>query len=137
VTLRRLEEHTGSVRQPLGTHLEASLAAHLWLETLDDEALAQQRLVVAADVTEERFYTPGAADPNIVIVRQGDGLGRGVHASTSLSALVGACDGELSVGQIVAAIASIFEVSGTELAAELLPAVRNLVRDGFLVRDAG
>lgn len=137
VTLRRLEEHTGSVRQPLGTHLEASLAAHLWLETLDDEALAQQRLVVAADVTEERFYTPGAADPNIVIVRQGDGLGRGVHASTSLSALVGACDGELSVGQIVAAIASIFEVSGAELAAELLPAVRNLVRDGFLVRDAG
>lgn len=137
VTLRRLEEHTGSVRQPLGTHLEASLAAHLWLETLDDESLAQQRLVVAADVTEERFYTPGAADPNIVIVRQGDGLGRGVHASTSLSALVGACDGELSVGQIVAAIASIFEVSGAELAAELLPAVRNLVRDGFLVRDAG
>jgi len=137
VTLRRLEEHTGSVRQPLGTHLEASLAAHLWLETLDDEALAQQRLVVAADVTEERFYTPGAADPNIVIVRQGDGLGRGVHASTSLSALVGACDGELSVGQIVAAIASIFEVSGAELSAELLPAVRNLVRDGFLVRDAG
>ncbi|WPF81894.1 methyltransferase [Sanguibacter sp. 4.1] len=137
VTLRRLEEHTGSVRQPLGTHLEASLAAHLWLETLDDEALAQQRLVVAADVTEERFYTPGAADPNIVIVRQGDGLGRGVHASTSLSALVGACDGELSVGQIVAAIATIFEVSGAELAAELLPAVRNLVRDGFLVRDAG
>lgn len=137
VTLRRLEEHTGSVRQPLGTHLEASLAAHLWLETLDDEALAQERLVVAADVTEERFYTPGAADPNVVVVRQGDGLGRGVHASTSLSALVGACDGELSVGQIVAAIASIFEVSGAELAAELLPAVRNLVRDGFLVRDAG
>lgn len=137
VTLRRLEEHTGSVRQPLGTHLEASLAAHLWLETLDDEALAGERLVVAADVTEERFYTPGAADPNIVIVRQGDGLGRGVHASTSLSALVGACDGELTVGQIVAAIASIFEVSGAELAAELLPAVRGLVRDGFLVRGEG
>ena len=137
VTLRRLEEHTGSVRQPLGAHLEASLAAHLWLETLDDEALAQERLVVAADVTEERFYTPGAADPDIVIVRQGDGLGRGVHASTSLSALVGACDGELSVGQIVAAIASIFEVSGAELSAELLPAVRNLVRDGFVVADAG
>lgn len=134
VTLRRLEEHTGSVRQPLGAHLEASLAAHLWLEGLDDEALAEERLVVAADVTEERFYTPGAADPNIVIVRQGDGLGRGVHSSTSLSALVGACDGELMVGQIVAAIASIFEVSGSELSAELLPAVRGLVRDGFLVR---
>lgn len=136
VTLRRLEEHTGSVRQPLGAHLEASLAAHLWLETLDDAALVAERLVVAADVTEERFYTPGAADPNIVILRQGDGLGRGVHCSTSLAALVGACDGELTVGQIVAAIASIVEVSAAELVAELLPAVRGLVRDGFLTPPA-
>ena len=132
VTLRRLEEHTGSVRQPLGGHLEASLAAHLWLESLDDDALGAQRLVMAPDVTEERFYTPGAADPNIVILRQGDGLGRGVHASTSLSALVGACDGELTVTQIVTAIASIFDVSADDLSAELLPAVRGLVRDGFL-----
>jgi SAM-dependent methyltransferase len=31
VTLRRLEEHTGSVRQPLGGHLAATLAAHDWL----------------------------------------------------------------------------------------------------------
>lgn len=132
VTLRRLEEHTGSVRQPLGAHLEASLAAHLWLETLDDDALGAQRLVMAPDVTEERFYTPGAGDPSIVILRQGDGLGRGVHASTSLSALVGACDGELTVAQIVTAIASIFDVSADDLSAELLPAVRGLVRDGFL-----
>jgi len=135
VTLRRLEEHTGSVRQPLGAHLETSLAAHLWLETLDDAELGAQRLVAAADVTEERFYTPGAADPNIVILRQGDGLGRGVHASTSLSALVGACDGELTVAQIVSAIASIFDVSADDLSAELLPAVRGLVRDGFLAEQ--
>jgi hypothetical protein len=131
-TLRRLEEHTGSVRQPLGAHLAASLAAHDWLATRDDATLAREHLVVADDVTEERYLTPGAADPNVVVVRQGDGLGRGVHASTGLAALVGACDGELTVGQIVGAIAALFGVGADELAAELLPAVRGLVRDGFL-----
>ncbi len=131
-TLRRLEEHTGSVRQPLGAHLAASLAAHDWLAARDDATLARERLVVADDVTEERYLTPGAADPNVVVLRQGDGLGRGVHASTGLAALVGACDGELAVGQIVGAIAALFGVGADELAAELLPAVRGLVRDGFL-----
>jgi hypothetical protein len=134
--LRRLEEHTGSVRQPLGAHLAASLAAHDWLSARDDAALAAERLVVADDVTEERYLTPGAADPNVVVLRQGDGLGRGVHASTGLAALVGACDGELAVGQIVGAIGALFDVPAHELAAELLPAVRGLVRDGFLRPDA-
>jgi SAM-dependent methyltransferase len=131
-TLRRLEEHTGSVRQPLGAHLAASLAAHDWLAARDDAALAAERLVVAEDVTEERYLTPGAADPNVVVIRQGDGFGRGVHASTGLAALVGACDAELAVGQVVGAIAALFGVGADELAAELLPAVRGLVRDGFL-----
>ena len=56
-----------------------------------------------------------------------------VHASTGLAALVGACDGELTVGQLVGAVAAFFEVSADDLAAELLPAVRGLVSDGFLV----
>ncbi|MCA5892165.1 methyltransferase [Isoptericola sp. NEAU-Y5] len=131
-SLRRLEEHAGPVRQPLGAHLAASLAAHDWLEARDDAALAAARLVVADDVTEERYLTPGAADPNVIVVRQGDGLGRGVHASTALAAFVGVCDGELTVGQIVGAIAGLFDVSAVDLGAELLPAARNLVRDGFL-----
>lgn len=132
-TLRRLEEHSGALEQPLGTFLADSLAAHDWLEARGDASLADARLVVAGDVSEERFYTPGASDPSVVVVRQGGGTGRAIHASTSLAALVGACDGELTVGQIVGAIASIFEVPATELSAELLPAVRGLVRDGLLV----
>lgn len=131
-TLRRLEEHAGSVRQPLGAHIARSLAGHDWLESRDDAALAATHLVTAADVTEERYLTPGEADPNVVIVRQGDGLGRGIQASSPLAALVGACDGELTVGQIVGALASLFDVPADDLAAELLPAVRGLVRDGFL-----
>ncbi|MEK8225989.1 hypothetical protein NKG05_07815 [Oerskovia sp. M15] len=67
-------------------------------------------------MTEERYLTPGAEDPNVVIVRQGDGLGRGIQASTGLAALVGASDGELTVGQLITAIASLFEVPAGQLA---------------------
>ncbi len=88
--------------------------------------------MVAADVAEERYLTPGAADPNVVLLRQGDGFGRAVHASTALAALTGACDGELTVGQIASAIAALFDVPAGDVAGELLPAVRGLVVDGFL-----
>ncbi|WP_455603708.1 DUF7059 domain-containing protein [Cellulosimicrobium funkei] len=131
-TLRRLEEHTGSVRQPLGAHLAASLAAHDWLAARDDAALAGERLAVAPDVTEERFHTPGAPDPTVVLLRQGDGLGRAVRTAAGLAALVGARGGELAVGQLVGAVAALFEVGAEDLAGELLPDVRGLVRDGFL-----
>ncbi|GAA2722025.1 DUF7059 domain-containing protein [Cellulomonas aerilata] len=134
-TLRRLEEHTGSVQQPLGAHLAASLAAHDWLTTTDDAALAATRLTVAGDVTEERYLTPGAGDPDVVLLRQGGGLGRAVRAGTALAGLVGACDGELTVGQIIGGIAVLFEVPADDVAADVLPSVRGLVRDGLLVHD--
>src|SRR5699024_5872126 len=121
----------------LGGHIADSLAAHDWLEARSDAALAAERLVVAPDVTDERFFTPGTDDPNVIIVRQGGGFGRAVHASTALAALVGACDGELTVGQIVDAIATIVDVPVTDLAAELLPAVRGLTRDLFLTPAPG
>jgi len=134
-TLRRLEEQTGTVHQPLGGHLAASLAAHDWLEARDDDALGAARLTVAADVTEERYLVPGSADPSVVLLRQGGGLGRAVQAGTALAGFVGACDGELAVGALVGALAALLEVGADDVAAEVLPAVRGLVRDGLLVPE--
>ncbi|WP_149203909.1 DUF7059 domain-containing protein [Actinotalea subterranea] len=131
-TVRRLEEHEGPVRQPLGAHLAAGLAAHDWLAGRDDAGLAAARLVVAADVTEERHLVPGAADPTVVLLRQGGGFGRTVQVGTALAGLVGACDGELTVGQILGGLGALLEVPADALAAELLPAVASLVRDGLL-----
>ena len=59
-------------------------------------------------------------------------LGRVVSADTGLAALVGACDGELAVGAIVAALAQLLEVDEAALRADLLPAVRALLADGLL-----
>ena len=130
--LRRLEEVTGTVRQPLGPTIAAGLVAHDWLATRDDAALADERLVVAADVTEERYLTPGAADPQVVLLRQGGGLGRAVQVGTAAAGFVGACDGELTVGQLVGALGALLEVGADAVAADVLPTVRGLVADGLL-----
>jgi hypothetical protein len=84
-------------------------------------------------VTEERYHRPGEEDPTVVLLRQGGGFGRVVRASTALAGLVGACDGELAVGRIVAALAQLLDEPPGELTARLLPAVRGLVRDGLLL----
>jgi hypothetical protein len=83
-------------------------------------------------VTEERHYWPGAEDPTVMTLHQGGGFGRSVPLDTGLAAFVGACDGELSVRAIVAAIAQLLDVDAAALGAELLPRIRELVITGFL-----
>lgn len=135
-SLRRLEEVTGSVRQPLGPAIAESLAADDWLQSMTDDDLAAQRLVVAPDVTEERYLTPGDPDPQVVLLRQGGGFGRAVQAGTALAGFVGVCDGELTVGQIVNALGALLEVGADAVAADVLPSARGLIRDGLLLPAA-
>ena len=102
----------------------------------DDAQLAASHLTVAPDVTEERHYWPGQDDPTLMTLHQGGGFGRSVQLDTALAALIGACDGELSVGAIIGAMAQLLEADETDLRAELLPRVRELLDDGFLQAPA-
>ncbi len=130
--LRRLEEVTGTVVQPLGPVIDAALAAHDRLAGWSDEELAAQRLVVAPDVTEERYLTPGDVDPQVVLLRQGGGFGRTVQVGTALAGFVGACDGDLTAGQIIGALGALLEVEADAVAADVLPSARGLLTDGLL-----
>nr|WP_235508418.1 methyltransferase [Agromyces sp. Soil535] len=134
--VERLHGPLGDMVGGLGTHLAACLDAHDVQASLDDATLAATRLTVAGDVTEERHYWPGDDDPTAMLLRQGGGFGRVVPLDTGLAALVGACDGELPVGAIVAALAELLDVDATALAADLLPAVRALIDDGMLLLPA-
>ncbi|MFP3465970.1 methyltransferase [Leifsonia sp. SIMBA_070] len=134
-TLRRFERlqaSLGANEAGLGVHLGEALAAHDLQAALSDDELSRLRPVVAGDVTEERHLWPGADAPTAILLRQGGGFGRVVSAGTGLAALVGACDGGLSVGAIVAALAQLLEVDEQALRSELLFAVRGMLVDGFL-----
>ncbi len=84
-------------------------------------------------MTEERYYWPGNDDPTVITLVQGGGYGRRVDADTALAAFVGACDGDLSVGAIIGALAQITGASEQALRADLLPRARDLVLDGLLL----
>lgn len=124
--LRRLERVPQQVGD-VGAALRTGLAAH--------DSLAggiPSTLLTAADVTEARHLLPGSDDPSVIELRQGGGFRRTISVDPALAAFVGACDGDLTVMQIAAALADLFEVSLVELWADLEPRIRQLVLDGVL-----
>lgn len=123
----------GGTPTGIGDHLLAGLRAHDRIAPLDDAALGALRLEVAPDVTEERHYWPGEENPSVIRLHQGGGFARTVEADAALAGLVGASDGELTVGEIVGALADLLEVDEGALLAQLLPQVRELVVTGFLL----
>src|SRR5699024_8784060 len=75
----------------------------------------------------------GASDPNVILLRQGGGFARSVQIDTLGAAVVGACDGELSLGEICAAVASLISAEEADVIADVLPTIRGLLTDGLLV----
>ena len=132
---RLLEEVTTSGQGVLGPHVAEVLEVRERLAGLDDEAVADLRPLLAPDVTEERHLIPGAAEPTVILLRQGGGLGRALQASTAVAALAGVADGELSVGQVASAVAALSELNAADAAAlraEMVEAARHLLTTGFL-----
>ncbi|WP_298041028.1 DUF7059 domain-containing protein [uncultured Microbacterium sp.] len=127
--LRRFERLSQPLSSP-GRALRDGLVAH-------DVLMAglPQTLVTASDVTEARHYMPGDDDPSVIELRQGGAFGRTVSVDSALAGFVGACDGELTVAQIVAALADLFDVPLADLWADLEPRIRALVLDGFLAGE--
>ncbi|WP_229715093.1 DUF7059 domain-containing protein [Subtercola lobariae] len=131
----RLDGARGSNPAGLGHYFATSLEGYDWQLAKSDEELLASTVSYAADVTEERHYWPGQENPTVMSLRQGSGFARTVSLGTALAALVGACDGELSIGQICGAIAHLLDVNELELLVEVLPSVRELIIDGFLLPD--
>ncbi|MFQ4150125.1 methyltransferase [Arthrobacter sp. LAPM80] len=127
----RFEEILYPIEQPVGPHLASTLDREAWIDAR--ESIMDERLVVADDVTEERHQKPGAEHPGVILLRQGAGLRRTNLLSTELAGFVSASDGELTVGQLVGALASLLEREDADFADGLYSDVCNLLRDGFLL----
>lgn len=130
----RFEDWPHAVHQPVGAAFagffhavdaarlpEAEFWAHSWRQ--------------APGLVQETFGRPGAADPEHLVLRQGYGFGRAIEPGTALAAVVGACDGELPLGALVAAVSGLLGEGNQDLADELLPRLRELVGLGYLVGE--
>ena len=70
--------------------------------------------------------------PEVILARQGSGFRRVARLDTATAGVLSASDGELSVGQLVGAVAALLELDDVGRAG-LLAALRELYEDGFLV----
>jgi methylase of polypeptide subunit release factors len=129
----RLEEWPFEVEQPLGPEVADRARRTQFLAAADDEALLDSRLTVRVDVRQETVGEVGADDPETIVLRQQRGMRRARQADTVEAGLVGASDGDLSVRQLLHALASLLDQDAETLCRERAAAVRELVADGFLL----
>ena len=132
----RIEDWPYPVEQPIGPAFAAEFEAADLLAPMSDAELLRRSWVLAADVTEETRGRPGQAHPEHIVFRRQRGFRRAVEVDTALAGVLGACDGELSLGRITVSVAALLGVPAAALTAEVLPRVRDLVLDGFLRDEA-
>lgn len=119
-----------AVAQPVG----AAFAGRA--DSVDAATMPIERLLASRprliDVEQETIGAPGAADPTHIVFRQRVGLLRAIKADTALAAVLGALDGDLTVGQVLAAVAQVLEADPADLAAAMVPELRAALRDQLL-----
>lgn len=130
-----LEEATGPVATPMGPAVAAGLIARDRLAGMSDDDVLDTAWRCAGDVTTETHAEPGATDPNVILLRQGGGLGRAVRLDTLDAALVSVCDGELTARQSLVAISGLLDRPTDEALAAGAALVRGLAADGFLLAE--
>ncbi|GAA1134476.1 DUF7059 domain-containing protein [Nocardioides aquiterrae] len=124
---RELLEWPYDVEQPIAP------AIRDWARAAETRVDLGSRLTARPDVRQETVGAPGAEDPETVVLRQQRGLRRARRVDTVEAALVGASDGELTVGQILDAVAQLLDRDPAETRDTYLPRVRELVAEGFLI----
>lgn len=127
---RRFETWPHAVAQPVGDVFVRHASAVDAATTPTADLLASRPRLV--DVDQENIGRPGAEDPEHIVFRQRTGLMRAVKADTAFAATLGALDGDLTLGQVLAAVAQVLGADPAALAAEIVPQVREALLDQML-----
>lgn len=123
------------LEQPIAPAIRVWGRAVGWLRDHDDAAVLASHVTMRGDVRQEAVGLPGHEHPETIVLRQQRGFRRARTADTVEAALVGASDGELSIEQILAALADLLDLEPEAVRATYLPSVRELLVDGFLLGD--
>ncbi|MEV5374461.1 transferase [Streptosporangium nondiastaticum] len=126
------EEWPHPVEQPLGPAVRAHFDRQDFLRAHDDAALLASRFVLAGEVVQEQVGLPGAEDPEHVVLRQNRGMRRATKVDTVGAGFAGVCDGSLTAGRILDAIAQLVGEDPVLLRDRTPEAIRMLVEQGFL-----
>lgn len=122
----RIEHWPYEIEQPLGSEIAD------WGRRVRATGLLDAALTRRVDVRQETFGTPGAEDPETIVLRQQRGMRRAREVDTVEAALVGALDGDLTPRQVAVAVAHLLGQDATEAVARVQTVLPGLVEEGFL-----
>ena len=125
----RIEEYTAPVAQPVGAEF---LAWGGRADALARGDVLDQCWRLGADVLQETLGPVGAEDPAVIRVQRTTGLRPTRQVDTIEAGLMSACDGDLTAGQILDALAHLLDRDAGELRRTYAPVVAELVADGYL-----
>lgn len=128
-----VEEWPHPVEQPLGETVLAHFERQDYLRAHDDASLLTAHFALAPEVVQEQVGLPGAEDPEHVVLRQNRGMRRATKVDTIAAGFAGVCDGSLSAGRILDAIAQLVGEDPVLLRDRTPQAIRLLVEEGFLL----
>lgn len=127
-----VEEWPHPVEQPLGDTVRAHFDRLDYLRARDDAALLADHFKLVDEVVQEQIGMPGAEDPEHVVLRQHRGMRRATQVDTVGAGFAGVCDGSLSAGRILDAIAQLMGEDPVLLRDRTPRQIRLLVELGFL-----
>ncbi len=130
-------DHPGAVAGPVGPAILAALRACRELAALGREGILERRWVFADDVSIHTYALPGHADPSVIQLTQGGGLRLLRRVDQVLAAFASVCDGDLTAGAALHAIAAVLGRDSAEVIEGALPEIEHLIADGFLMPQRG
>lgn len=130
----RIEQAMGqmSTDRP-GAAFHRAFWAGVTASRMTDAELLASYWLKSDRVIDEREHVPGEDAPSSMRLVIDSPLGRRIDADTLLMAAIGACDGDLTLGELAGALATVLEVTEADAAAVLLEGVRELAWLGMLV----
>jgi hypothetical protein len=131
----RAEEATQDIAMPCGDHLGAVFELADFLDDRDDDRLLATALTVAPDVVLDERARPSAEGWVVTErrLRQTTALCHQGDVDPGVSAIVAACDGRRTLGDILADVAEAAGVDAADVRAAALPIIRRLIEQAFLL----
>ncbi|MEU1624263.1 methyltransferase [Streptomyces sp. NPDC020096] len=126
------EEWPHPVEQPLGPEIKRWFERQDFLRAHDDAALLAARFRLADEVVQEQVGLPGSEDPEHVVLRSNRGMRRATKVDTVGAGFAGVCDGTMTAGRILDAIAQLLGEDPVVLRDRTPAAIRLLVEQGFI-----
>jgi hypothetical protein len=131
------EDVPQAVEQPVGAQLPGWINRRRWLASRTDDELLATPLRVTDDLVLDRsaLLEPTGWQDATAHLRQSRGMRWSLEVDEAVAALVAGCDGTRPLKDLVAVLGAALQRPAGDVAAAVVPVVRDLLGRGFLLPD--